>query len=333
MNPHKNENISFPTATITDELKPMQSTPPIDVLYLAGVSFCGSTLLSFILNAHPKIFSIGEMGPYAPFENDEYQCSCGAKLMDCSFFLAVKNLMENKYNVPFDTAHWDLRHEHNLGRFINLMTRGWVDNRFLALFSSFLKPIFSNYNKVMETYAHRNEVFMRAALDITGKQVFFDATKSFRRIQLFRNKPHLNFKVLHLVRDPRGYVYSAIDHRNTLPQISAKQWVMENNFIDANLRGLDSHQWMRLKYETLCLEPEKTINNLADFAGVNSLSALTKHFGEKEHHIIGNSMRLRPDALKSIKLNEKWRNSLSTDDLRIVSRIAGEHAQKYGYDI
>jgi len=43
-------------------------------------------------------------------------------------------------------------------------------------------------------------------------------------------------------------------------------------------------------------------------------------------------MRLRSDALRSVNLDEKWRDKLSADDLKIVRRIAGKHARKYGYD-
>ena len=72
----------------------------INVVYLAGVSYCGSTLLSFILNTHPQIFSIGEMGPYAPFENGGYRCSCGSNIQECPFVIKVKDNMEKYLAYP-----------------------------------------------------------------------------------------------------------------------------------------------------------------------------------------------------------------------------------------
>lgn len=314
-------------------MKPTEASTPIDVFYLVGVSYCGSTLLSFMLNTHPQIFGIGEMGPYAPYENEEYRCSCGEKLTECPFVSKVKYLMENNYGIPFDTAQWNLRHEVTLNRFTKFLTRDPIGSSFLTLISPIAKTLFLNYKEMIQTYSARNEAFMRAALDATGKQVFFDATKSFRRIQLFNKNPNINLKVLHLVRDPRGYVFSALNRHRKPVHISARQWVLENSFIDSNLRGHNPHKWIHLKYETLCLEPEKTLNNLADFVGVDSFAALPERFGDNVHHIIGNNMRLRPDALKSIKFDEKWRGNLSADDLKIVGRIAGEQAKKYGYDI
>ena len=333
MNSNNLKTLSVATTSRANAVKPMDSAPPVGVLYLAGVSYCGSTLMSFLLNAHPQIFSIGEMGPFAPFESEEYRCSCGAKLIECPFILSVKDLMENKYGVSFDTGHWNLRHEYAIGRLANLLTRGSIGTDFLGLLIDFRGPLFSKYKKVMQTYAVRNEAFIRAALEAAGKQVFFDATKSFRRIQLLRKISHLDLKVMHLVRDPRGYVFSALKNDRKPPHIAAREWVQENEHIDNNLRRLGPHQWIRLRYEVLCLEPDESLSRLAGFAGVEPSGVLTDGFGEKEHHIIGNNMRLRPDALRSVNLDEKWRDKLSADDLKIVRRIAGKHARKYGYDI
>ena len=333
MNSNNVKTLSIATTSRANAVKPMDSALPVDVLYLAGVSYCGSTLLAFLLNTHPQIFSIGEMGPYTPFENEEYRCSCGAKLIECPFILSVKDLMENKYGVSFDPCHWNLRHEYAMGRLANLLTRGSLCSHFFSLLVALMGPLFSNYKKVMHTYAARNEAFISAALEASGKKVFFDATKSFRRIQLLRKISHLDLKVLHLVRDPRGYVFSASKHNRKPTHIAAREWVQENEHIDNNLRRLGPHQWIRLRYEEFCRELEKSLSRLAGFAGVEPSGVLTDGFGEKEHHILGNNMRLRPDALRSVNLDEKWRDKLSADDLKIVRRIAGKHARKYGYDI
>ena len=67
------------------------------VIYIAGTSHSGSTLLDLMLNAHPAIFASGEVlklnrqlkiknsgrGTHAP-------CSCGApSLWECQFWAAV----------------------------------------------------------------------------------------------------------------------------------------------------------------------------------------------------------------------------------------------------
>ena len=34
--------------------------PPVHVAYLTGVAFCGSTLMSIVLNTHPDVLSMGD---------------------------------------------------------------------------------------------------------------------------------------------------------------------------------------------------------------------------------------------------------------------------------
>ena len=73
---------------------------------------------------------------------------------------------------------------------------------------------------------------------------------------------------------------------------------------------------------------------MAGFACIEPSEVLLMIILEKRNTlIIGNNMWLRPDALRSVNLDEKWRDKLSADDLKIVRRIAGKHARKYGYDI
>jgi hypothetical protein len=241
--------------------------------------------------------------------------------------------MENKYGVFFDIGHWDLRHEYAMGGLTRRLMTDSIDSRLLRTLRVFIKPFLSSYKKMIKHYVVRNEAFIRAALDVSGKQVFFDATKSFLRIQLLRENPLFKLKILHLVRDPRGYVHSAKKHNKRSAHVAAREWVKQNEYIENNLRQIDSQKWIRLRFEALCFDPEETLDRLANFVGVESFAESTDGFGEKEHHIIGNNMRLRPNALKTVRLDEKWRETLSIEDINIVRHIAGDHARKYGYDI
>ena len=60
----------------------MSERSPERFLYVVGTSFTGSTLLSFLLNLHPQIVSVGEMtGPFRGVaDRQAYPCSCGAAL-------------------------------------------------------------------------------------------------------------------------------------------------------------------------------------------------------------------------------------------------------------
>lgn len=306
---------------------------PVDVIYLAGVSYCGSTLMSFVVNSHPQILSIGEMGPADTFEKEDYECSCGEKLRRCPFVLAVKDVMERRYGVHFDTARWRLRHKYSDNRFLNSLMLGGLRSPLLRSTRDAVRPFIPNFRARMNNFALRNEAFIRASLDVSGKQIFFDATKVYPRIPFLQGIKGINLKVLHLVRDPRGYVYSVRKKsENKSPQIASQDWVRENSNIERHLGNMPSNWWIRIRYEVFCTELKKTLELLMNFIGLESFS-FSGNYYETLHHIIGNRMRLSSDPRKSIVLDEYWKNALSSNDLRIISQIAGPLARKYGYDI
>lgn len=75
------------------------------VIYIMASSHSGSTLLSFLLGAHPKVFNIGELKEFESFfnpykENDRGQfnsaCDCGINVYDCPFWSKIKRKYELK---------------------------------------------------------------------------------------------------------------------------------------------------------------------------------------------------------------------------------------------
>jgi hypothetical protein len=95
--------------------------PPIPVTYIAGVSFCGSTLLAIVLNTHPEIVSVGEMGPSKRFGDSDYECSCGVRIVECPFYAAVQARMQ-ELGVAFDPGDMRLRHNYSVGQHLERLS-------------------------------------------------------------------------------------------------------------------------------------------------------------------------------------------------------------------
>lgn len=70
------------------------------LLYVASSSFSGSTLLAFLLNTHPDIFTVSEMEGWNYGENEEFSCSCGNTLEHCPFFNEVAHTFQRD-GLPF----------------------------------------------------------------------------------------------------------------------------------------------------------------------------------------------------------------------------------------
>src|SRR5210317_2164092 len=59
------------------------------LIYLSASQFSGTTLLSFLLNQHPAIATIGHTMGWSFDDSDEFRCSCGERIADCPLFRHV----------------------------------------------------------------------------------------------------------------------------------------------------------------------------------------------------------------------------------------------------
>ena len=80
----------------------------IDFVYIASPSYSGSTLLTFLLAAHPEVASIGELKASAMGDADAYTCSCGAPIRRCPFWRRVcDELARRGLDFDLDDFQWD----------------------------------------------------------------------------------------------------------------------------------------------------------------------------------------------------------------------------------
>ena len=77
---------------------------------------------------------------------------------------------------------------------------------------------------------------------------------------------------------------------------------------------------MVVRYEDLCADPRATMRELFAFCFVDPDVDVTT-FLAREQHLLGNSMRL--GAVDEIRLDERWRDVMSEDELGAIAAAAG----------
>ena len=82
------------------------------------------------------------------------------------------------------------------------------------------------------------------------------------------------------------------------------------------------------QYEELCRQPEATLRGICKFLGMDTRQ-INLDFRAKTQHVLGNDMRLKSGS--DIRLDERWRTTLTKDDLGVFDEVAGEMNRKYGY--
>ncbi|MBU4242627.1 MAG: sulfotransferase domain-containing protein, partial [Desulfobacterales bacterium] len=106
-------------------------------------------------------------------------------------------------------------------------------------------------------------------------------------------------------------------------------WKKVNRFAERALQYVEKEHRYQLLYKDLATNPEYELKKLCNFIGVD-YSPQCLDFRQSNHHILGNT-KMRLGSNSSIYYDEKWRRSLSSEQLKLFDRLAGKMNRKYGY--
>lgn len=307
------------------------SRSKIPYLYVTGASYSGSTLLASLLNAHPQMVSVSEMGgPIDSVIIERYFCSCGALLLQCPFFLELEQRI-NALGSSFSLTEWQTDYQLSKYRLLDIPLVRPLRNQFLERIRDRLIPFWPGYKETVSAISQRILHFAQAILEVSGKEVVVDAEKDSIRIKFLQDIEQLDLKVIHLIRDVRGGTASFMKNGKTDDVAWAtRQWYIYNMNSERARRYISPRQWLRIKYSELCTDAQATMDYIADFVGVRRFP-IPKDFYETKHHIIGNRMRLNKSP-GVIKPDESWKDLFSERDLNIIARIGGAANRYFGYD-
>lgn len=292
-------------------------------------AYSGATLLAFLLGAHPRIATVGEMDGLIVRENpDEYRCSCGVRIRTCQFWQAVGDAMRDRgqefdiacFNTKCDAGNSGLLHRLRVGSFRNNALDSLRDR---AL--QWLPGESSRLRQVVE----RNIAFVQAVLDVTGKDIFIDSSKDRCRVKYLQRFSAMDTRVIHLVRDVRGVVASRLRRREiTDVKRAAREWLKENRRHERLRSSLPGGKSTRVRYEDVCCDIQGSLTQLYAFLGVDPV--MVADLRAVPQHIVGNPMRLENSS--TIKLDERWKAVLTQSQLREIDQVAGALNRQYGYD-
>ncbi len=298
----------------------------IDLVYIASPSYSGSTLLTFLLNAHPEIATIGEL-KWGTIDWETYRCSCGALLRECDFWREVQSKVQAQ-GLNFDLLRPDtdfrLREHALTDRILRARNGGAVFENLRDAAIALLPAS----RRSWPTIAAINRAAISAILELQDASIFVDASKDPVRLRHLLRTGDYRVRVIQLIRDGRGVTWSTIKNKKLSLREAAEDWAKTHGQIErlANVVGPDNY--LALRYEDLCTKLSDCREKIFDFIGVDAAAA-DNDYRRAEHHILGNSMRLSPDG--EIRLDEKWRDSLSDRQLAEFERIAGQRNRNYGY--
>ncbi len=319
--------------------------------YILAASHSGSTLLSMLLGAHPQIATVGEMAlrPSAMGDLGRYRCSCGVLIRKCVFWQKVKESLAAR-GLEFDLARAGMDYQAVESRYARRLLGPLHRGRFLEGLRDAALDLSAAWRKQLPKIQRRNAALASTILGLRQAQIIVDSSKTGVRLKYLLRNPQLDVKIIHLIRDGRAVALTYMDPasfadaqdpsrrdggtggdraRERLPMTQAAyQWRRCNEEAGHLLRPLDRERWMSFRYEDLCTDLRATLRRLFTFLGLDS-GVRIGDFRSVESHVVGNGMRF--DTTSDVRLDERWRETLTASDLRTFDAVAGRMNRGYGY--
>jgi hypothetical protein len=253
---------------------------------------------------------------------DVYRCSCQRLMIECPFWREVLTRARAEGIEDFALGDFRLRFG-TPGLFHRIRTRSlrWT------LAEDIRDAVFNMlpaHAQSMRKLGQRNRQFANVVLDVTNKRVFVDTSKERMRVRYLHRYLDMDLKAVHLIRDVRGVVSSSRRHHGAQVDVAtaATAWSRTNRTLMRHLQALDPSNRMLVRYEDLCRDPTETLAALYGFCHVDpSAAAAGPLVSYQSQHLLGNPARLQPTT--EIRIDERWRSSLSSHDLAAIARAAG----------
>ena len=274
--------------------------PPDRPILLVGCPRSGTTLLSVILHAHPRI----AMPPETRFLFPVYQ----------------------RRNFFGDLT--DPRNRRRLGR--RITGRRTRFRQFGLDRGKIVKRITNGPPTIGSAMAIVWSEYARSR----GKQRWGEKRPLYWQQMDWLLRLFPDAQVIHLIRDPRACVASLLDvhwwHGGFYDAVTT--WVMSDRELRAFGRRAAPGSYYPMRYEDLLAEPGAELRKLCDFLGEDFDEAMLE-FAGASHDIVPerkvwHSLTHEPlDASRG----ERWRTRLRSDQVALIEVVADEQLRAHGY--
>jgi len=324
-------------------------TMPV-IIYIAGAGRSGSTLLDILLGNHPAVFGAGELAGFFLEWSRGGRCTCGQSYPECSLWGQVIERLETTFSglTSFEAE----KVSRGVESFLGGQGSGGAGEHPYGHRQGNLPPLGGRGGGAngREFYGELWRTVMGSISQGSGKNIIVDSSKSsrpvLRRAAALSKLGGFDLKVVHLVRDPRALMWSALRGSNRL--LEQGQRVMFHGGLYRALMGwgianLSVHltqatnpqlKVRRLRYEDLVGDPAQTLRALGSFLALDLEPVVELAVNQRPltpgHGVGGNRMR-RQGAVR-LSPDEEWKRALPKR-ARMLAPLAWPLAHKYGYDV
>lgn len=267
-------------------------------IFLVGNPRSGTSLLSRMLNSHPRMC--------VPYE-------------------------AHAYNI-----FWDIRHRYEPLTDPRRQRRLVNDVLSMRVYQDWSRP--PNVESVVRQIRRPNfhgvfEALLRAWANGQGKPRWGEKTPQHGPYWRAIHQGFPNAKFIHLVRDGRDCALSVIDARFgpklTLP--AAIQWARYIDTMQTMCDDLGSEHAYEMYYEDLVNQPEQALRGLCAFLGEAYHPQMLQYHTMPDNY--KTDLRNRENLRKPVISGNtgKWRTRMSVKNQRLFEAVAGEQLEHHRY--
>jgi hypothetical protein len=223
------------------------------VVYIMGDGRSGSTVTGIVLGNHPSISSNGELHKWARYKGHPKKDN--DKEQDLLFWEKVRDCYASE-GLSDDYAHLqDVQGEfENYGKFPALLFRRACPKA------------------CMEYCIHVAGVF-RAISTASKCDIIVDEAKRPTRALALLRCPGIDLRIIHLVRDPRGVIWSqkkrTVEHKYKSPVTAALHYSSKNLMSLLVQLAAPRGTVIRVRYEDLVRTPGEELRRIGQFLGLS----------------------------------------------------------------
>ena len=328
----------FPQSESTAPAASITAQDPIRVIYVMGAGRSGSTALEAMLGDHDDVVAVGEMSTiFSERWKEVCHCSCGKLSVQCDLWRDVQQRFCEITGLKSFQDHWT-QHEY-YEEFVprQLGIPQWMRLSLAAKSSE----------RDVETWKARNLAVYQALVDVTGKRIIVDSSKTPIRARALCMTPGLDVRLVHLVRDVRGVTWSRQKAYRKNPALglnkdqqpvpvwrSVAYWTVMNALSSLVRRAHPECPSLLVRYEDYTSRPLEEFARISEIAGLDygpiAQRLVDGQPVRPQHTSAGNPVRM----LGAIRLSPdfEWMEKLPEADRNTCWRLAGWMMRAYGYE-
>jgi hypothetical protein len=315
------------------------SSPP-RLIFLGGLGRSGSTIAGQLLGEFPGACNVGEVVHlWQRGIMGSQRCGCGEPFPECPFWNEVGHAAFGGWRNVDVTEVSALRARIDRMRFIPVLA---------------MPRLSAAHRRVLDEYLSYYLHVYSAIAEVSGCEAIVDSSKNGSLAFCLRWRTDLDFRVIHLVRDPRAVAYSwarqvarpdmnspaALGDRRMWTysaSAAAMQWNVQNGAM--HLLARSGTPRLLVRYEDFASAPETVLAQIASFATLPG-EVITEFLGTDEaghwadvsvsHTVSGNPARFSSGRIP-IRPDEQWRSAMPAAQRRIVTALTFPLLTHYGY--